>query len=803
MTSAVPETPPAGEPPQVIPNWTPPKTPIAITTRETLAEARDTFERQVMVAAQNEPCRVTYGVDRLGAQIARVFGFGDSVLAVVFWGRGEIQSVTNFTVDDKIGPPFVSATHYTGTTSQAVNAQLVSACSALSPSVAHTATFAGLAYSVVTFAVGADIGDMAATITGRKIYDPRDGTQTLGTPSTYKWSDNPALALADLITNDVYGYGQAIDWSSVTAAANACDALVSGEKKRTVGITLDNRMRASEWLDILRAHAGCFIVRSGGVFKLVPDATASSVHTFTKSELVKGSVQWATRDIAQRPNVVEIRYTDTSAIPWQVRSAIYPANGVPPIGEELRLSRREMTGVQRYSQAIRECIEAINHCELESLTLRWESFLDTTPYEVGDVVTINDGGLTAGITFRILTREWARKGVWRFSGQKYDASAFDSSAVASPSTGDTTLPSPNSPPTPSGLTLVENIEPQGVGGVAFSSISASVTPVVWPFLSGYVWYVYDDAGNLVDEATTIAPTWRTRALPAPQRYTVFAKTRSASAIGASTAQQPITLSGSTQSLTQLVSTEVLSAGATYAYFEPYTLYQGDPYFRVAPYPYSGDLTFAQQFASDTISAASPNVLSHARWLFSPFRSWCYAKTAAVDLGTSKTITVSLSNAPPTTAKRCYGFEFADSIVGPWAFSLGAMAARVGRYVRLVVFVIDDFPLITFPDGTGGPLPPSWMAQGYEGTDLGNARINIFAPTVEETGVVTTSASGPVTVTLANTYAAMRDVQATALSAAGTAVVTVDNVTSTSFDVNATIAGTRVAIPVRWNFKGAL
>jgi hypothetical protein len=36
---------------------------------------------------------------------------------------------------------------------------------------------------------------------GLKVYDPRDGTQTLGTPSTYKYSDNPALCMADLETN--------------------------------------------------------------------------------------------------------------------------------------------------------------------------------------------------------------------------------------------------------------------------------------------------------------------------------------------------------------------------------------------------------------------------------------------------------------------------------------------------------------------------------------------------------------------------------------------------------------------------
>jgi hypothetical protein len=64
------------------------------------------------------------------------------------------------------------------------------------------------------------------------------------------------------------------------------------------------------------------------------------------------------------------------------------------------------------------------------------------------------------------------------------------------------------------------------------------------------------------------------------------------------------------------------------------------------------------------------------------------------------------------------------------------------------------------------------------------------------------------VTLANKYAAMRDLQITALQSAGTAVVNADAISlsttlANTFQINATVSGTRVAVPVRWNFKGAL
>lgn len=829
MTSPVITPPPGSDPiyPSVIPNLPPgaPGTtttttttlippnpyvtsvgsPIGPAARETLDLAEDTFERQLNVAALAEACRVTYGVDRLGAQLAIAFPYtGSSLLVVAIWGRGPIQGIASLTIGDKTPPATVVATHYLGTTSQSVDSKLVTALAALG--ITHTDAFAGLAYSVLEFQIGADVGDIAAVITGRLVYDPRDGTQTLGTPSTYKYSDNPALALADLITNTTYGWGQSIDWTSVTAAANACDALVSGEKKRLIGYTLSSRNSAQAWVDILRAHAGCYVVRSGAQFKLVPDAAASSVYTFTKAKLVP-PITWAMRPVEQRPNVVEISYTDISATPWQKRTAVYPTNGLPPGGQELRFSRREMSGVQRYSQALREAIELINHCELEALTQGWQSWLESTPYEVGDVVTINDGGLSAGIAFRILTREWVRKGLWKFTGQKYDPAAFDSSAVAAPTTSNTTLPSPNSPPAVTGLTLTEVVEAPGPGGMPSSSISCACTAVSWPFLTGYVWYAYADDGTLLDQATTVGPAWRTRALSAPRVCTVYVKARSSVAIATGYGSASITLSGATQSLTLLTSTRVFSAGSSLLNYEAYTLYPGDPYFRVAPIP-GINLTFAQQFATDTISAATGSVLAHNRSIASQYRTGNYAKTAAIDLGARKAFTVAVTGGPAANdTDRLIGFEAADSLGGPWTFGKGTVCTLTGRYVRMVVAPRDDPPTYTFPDG-GTVLGPAPWVYTFGQADFGASTISVYGQTVEETDTATTSASGPVTVTLANKYAALRDLQVTAVQSGGTAVVTGDAISlsttlANTFQINATVSGARVAVPVRWSFKGAL
>lgn len=92
--------------------------------------------------------------------------------------------------------------------------------------------------------------DFTFDVCGFKCYDPRDGAQTLGTPSTYKYTTNAALIDANY---RIHALGRAlptdrIDWTSVAAAATICDqtvALASGgtEPRYTAGLywTTDER----------------------------------------------------------------------------------------------------------------------------------------------------------------------------------------------------------------------------------------------------------------------------------------------------------------------------------------------------------------------------------------------------------------------------------------------------------------------------------------------------------------------------------------------------------------------------------
>tara|TARA_R100001443_G_scaffold69282_1_gene77850 strand:+ start:11871 stop:15098 length:3228 start_codon:yes stop_codon:yes gene_type:complete len=73
------------------------------------------------------------------------------------------------------------------------------------------------------------VPQLTVQVRGKKVFDPRDNTQTFGNVSTYKHSDNPALCFLDYIVNDEFGKGltsSQINMSTFTAAANVCDTQV-------------------------------------------------------------------------------------------------------------------------------------------------------------------------------------------------------------------------------------------------------------------------------------------------------------------------------------------------------------------------------------------------------------------------------------------------------------------------------------------------------------------------------------------------------------------------------------------------
>jgi|GEM_PF-711710 len=71
-----------------------------------------------------------------------------------------------------------------------------------------------------------------ALVEAKKVYDPRDEEQTLGDPSTYKWTTNAALIIADWATSSD-GLERSVDWDDVANEADACDVTVTDRDGNT------------------------------------------------------------------------------------------------------------------------------------------------------------------------------------------------------------------------------------------------------------------------------------------------------------------------------------------------------------------------------------------------------------------------------------------------------------------------------------------------------------------------------------------------------------------------------------------
>lgn len=230
---------------------------------------------QVSVRGTQEPRTKVYGQVKVGGVIAYANSAGTEnreLYMVVAHGGHLFSSFEGWWVDDKFipasdvdtagdgsvdtdtggthglipfsGTPVCYLRGHLGTSSQTVDAMLTAAC----PEWDSTKTGLGVAYTVLRadLVVGAedrwDGGPPQSVSTlgkGAFVYDPRadgtfvgatygvgTGTQRLAMPSTWAWSDNPALCLADYMIDSDLGPGWAtarIDYDSVAVAAAACD----------------------------------------------------------------------------------------------------------------------------------------------------------------------------------------------------------------------------------------------------------------------------------------------------------------------------------------------------------------------------------------------------------------------------------------------------------------------------------------------------------------------------------------------------------------------------------------------------
>jgi len=513
--------------------WSSPST--GVTPRRTLNDvARPPEARQMTLAAENAPIRIVYGRDRLGAQIANVLLHGSYWIIQTVWCEGEIDAVESVTFDDAALPAGVSVAHYTGTAGQTVDGWLVSAFAARSETYADA--LPGIAYSV--FRVPASIAQfpqIAAILRGRQLYDPRTGLTA--------YSVNPALALADFLASTVYGAGRAVDWASVSAAADACDELVGTEPRRLLGVTLADVRDVYQHADVLRTYAGCWIVQGDDGIKLVPDRPATASATFDHAAgniLAIGALK--KRPVTDAPTVMRVRYTDTSVTPWKDGTVTAYAPGVLAGTTPRRESEVTLPGIHRASQATREAVERLNRLTLSDLSFDLDVFDEAAALEVGDVVAVTHPvGLTAK-AMRVVSVS-GEAGRYTLALTEYDAAAYSDAVTSEPTSPDTSLPDPGEPTPVTGLSLDEEVYQQQDGTYS-SRIRATWAAPDFPWVDQYRVNVIQ-GGAVVQTGTApgAALTWASPSVQEGVGYQVDVITVSRTGAASAAASASITAQG--------------------------------------------------------------------------------------------------------------------------------------------------------------------------------------------------------------------------------------------------------------------
>lgn len=705
-------------------------------TLNQVAAASRAQDQQATLAAENAPLRVTFGRDRIGAQIAYALAYQGKLVLVCVWGLGEIDAIERIDIDDQPMPSSVVATHYTGTQAQTVNATLVAAFAAQVPAKVWTSALPGIAYSVLVVppGIGSGFPQVAAVLRGLRLYDPRqdkrnnwvqwsedtsgagaglgwntdnvtlqsnqttapDGTATadritdnntaggahcwnqtlfqaqngvpfcvaihvkninavrgtlncstatvdyevsfnwaagvptgftasagvsgaiatalgngwyrvafvvtagadadvpsyipirylpngrssastasnylwgvtlnegaelvpyiktgavLGTqeaavPATWAYSDNPALAIGRFLAGESgFGMGKTVNTASLMAAANACDEMVGSEKRRLIGITLDQVQSDKSWLEALRTYAGCIVTGlAEAEVKLVPDRPREAVRTidFNAGQILDyGGIEL--RDITQAPTFVTVQWRDTTSTPW--RDAFGPGAyvaGVVDGSVDYVPSQVALPGIRRRSQAAREEIERLNKLTLANLSCWIDVFDEQVALEVGDRVDVvlPDFGATAKpMVIAAITGEYGR---FRLSLLEYEPAVYSDAVVAEPTWSDTTLPTPANPPASVGPLGLTEEGFTTADGANHTRVKATWTAPVYPFLATYRITVRQGA-SIIDTLTAATPEARTGTLQEGLAYQIDVQVTSTSGAVSAALSGAITVTGS-------------------------------------------------------------------------------------------------------------------------------------------------------------------------------------------------------------------------------------------------------------------
>jgi len=488
---------------------------------------------QKTVSAEGAAIPIVYGNAQVGGQI---FAMGYNTTTKKWTVGyilclGEIEAVDTVLINGAAAVAGVLVDKYTGINTQTYNTRLGAAIAGYTDPMIITIPGGpniGIAYIVIQYTDKhyEDWPKVTATIRGRKVYKASTATTV--------YSDNPALHLADFLSNTKYGLGYSVDTASLLLAEQYCDETVVSEVRRKGYCVIDSPQDASNWAEILRGYAGCFVRIRGDTAFFTPDKIATSVMSIGTDKMVEDSIVIRKKDSSDIPTVVRASYTDTTGTEWRERLCLpAKAAGVDAGTTEWREQRIRLTGCTRHSQAHRECIERLNKATLTDLEIEWTMFDDGMQLEIGDVVEVTHTGygLTAK-TLRVVDHpEQVSPGRWRIRTQEYRSDAYATTVVTDTAASDTGLPATITPKAPTGLVLTDTLTQMATGewtsrlGIAWTAPADSV-------VTGYnVEVKARPTATLVWSTNTTATSTSTSVLEEGVTYDVYVKAYNALYIG--------------------------------------------------------------------------------------------------------------------------------------------------------------------------------------------------------------------------------------------------------------------------------
>lgn len=478
----------------IIPDWVPPrpKPPADTTGQRPPNTANDAAkystpgDLQLSALGRDQVIPILYGgPERLAGLIycvatPRELAMQGKLVFAAILCEGPVESITGFEVNGEAVPEYISIVAYDGSQTT-VDPWLAAAIPGFNE------TLNGVAYFVAQVAPVDQAGfpQITALVKGLRVYDPR----TMLTA----WNDNPALCTHDFMKRVA---GLPVDESYTISAANRCDETVTGaagsEKRCTMTLLLNEKRTCEDWIETLRQYIPAWVVDAGSAWRIVADMPRAIDHSFGPGTIDTDNLpelkRGGSRDV---PNAVDVFYTDTQTVPWELIAATAEGAGA---ATDVRRSRVDLPGIRKYSQAYRFAVERLNHYTLEDTTGSISVFDYGLKVLPGDIAAISEAAFGwAAKQVRVLDARDKGNGRWEIEFREYDPLAYSGLVQASPSLPETSLSSPLECLPVTNMLAVERLTPESNmanDGVGTSIIYQSRIYATWddsadPYVAHY------------------------------------------------------------------------------------------------------------------------------------------------------------------------------------------------------------------------------------------------------------------------------------------------------------------------------